>query len=62
MAKTQTYFADAGSSETDLPAASAPEKRPYRPPRLTVHGTVADVTAELGVGAVDGLGGSIVDL
>ena len=48
--------------ETNLPAASPPEKRRYQPPRLTVHGTVADVTAELGVGAVDGLGGSIVDL
>jgi hypothetical protein len=62
MAAKQTSVRELANSETHRPTAGPPEKRPYRPPRLIVHGTLVELTAELGIGAVDGLGGSVIDL
>jgi hypothetical protein len=35
-------------------------KRPYAPPRLVVHGTVATITAFVTGGPTDGKGGSAI--
>ena len=40
-----------------IPVAQA-ERRPYSPPRIVVHGTVATVTGFLKGGSNDGKGGS----
>jgi hypothetical protein len=42
------------------PPASQTTRRPYAPPRLVVHGTVAAVTAGVGAGTTDGKSGSDV--
>jgi hypothetical protein len=43
--------------EEPIQDQAAPAKRPYEPPRLTVYGTVHDLTAALGVAGVDGFAG-----